>query len=194
MIVLSLRCNKISKIENLDDMWLEELNIAENLITKITGLSKLKVLRELDLSENHIVKLNGLQSINSLRFLNLSLNKIEKVLQLQYIEQLTLLTDIDFCFNPIQNKKHYRAQVLFHIPQLRMLDGQEISPEDKVKAENLHGVDLKDRETIFSSQLPEEKFVDRRLQKYEDIEVESDDEHSGSDERPKALDAIANHS
>ena len=60
MIVLSLWCNKISKIENLDDMWLEELNIAENLITKITGLSKLKVLRELDLSENHIVKLNGL--------------------------------------------------------------------------------------------------------------------------------------
>ena len=60
LIVLSLRCNQISVIENLDDMWLEELNIAENLITRITGLSKLKVLRELDLSENHIVKLNGL--------------------------------------------------------------------------------------------------------------------------------------
>ena len=99
--MLSLRANQISKIENLDDMWLEELNIAENLITKITGLNKLKVLRELDLSENHIVKLSGLQAINSLRFLNLSLNKIEKILQLQYIEQLSLLTDLDFCFNPI---------------------------------------------------------------------------------------------
>ncbi len=101
MIVLSLRSNKISVIENLDDMWLEELNIAENLITKINGLDKLKVLRELDLSENHIVKLAGLQHITSLRFLNLSLNKIEKILQLQYIEQLCLLTDLDFCFNPV---------------------------------------------------------------------------------------------
>ena len=73
-----------------------------------------------------------------------------------------------------------------------MLDGQEISAEDKVKAENLHGVDYNDREKIFTSQLPEEKFVDRRLQKYEDIEVESDDDHSNSEDRPKALEAIAN--
>jgi len=60
LVALSLRCNKITKIENLDDMWLEELNIAENFITKITGLNKLKVLRELDLSKNRIVKLGGL--------------------------------------------------------------------------------------------------------------------------------------
>lgn len=193
MVVLSLRANNITKIENLDDMWLEELNIAENQIRKITGLNKLKVLRELDLSQNRIEKLEGLQDISSLRFLNVSMNNIQKVLQLQHIEQLSLLTDLDLCFNPIQNKKHYRSQALFHIPQLRMLDGQEITGEEKVKAENLHGVDLNDREKIFLSQLPEEKFVDRRLFKYEDIDVESeDDDCSNSEGRPKALDAIAN--
>jgi len=30
-----------------------------------------------------------------------------------------------------------------------MLDGQDITPVEKVKAENLHGNDLKDREVIF---------------------------------------------
>ena len=76
-------------------------------------------LKTLDLSKNHIEHLVGLQNIDSLRFLNLSLNNIVKVLQLQFIERLGLLTELDFSFNPIQNKKHYRSQVLYHIPQLR---------------------------------------------------------------------------
>jgi hypothetical protein len=40
-------------------------------------------------------------------------------------------------------------QVLFHIPQLRLLDGVAIIAEEKIKAENLHGLDMADRELIF---------------------------------------------
>jgi Leucine-rich repeat (LRR) protein len=54
------------------------------------------------------VLLRGLENIDSLRFLNLSLNKIVKVRQLAYVESLTLLTELDMCFNLIQDKKHYR--------------------------------------------------------------------------------------
>lgn len=43
---------------------------------------------------------------------------------------------------------------MYHIPQLRMLDGVDINAEEKVKAENLHGTDRNDRETIFKSLLP----------------------------------------
>ena len=141
-------------------------------------MSKLPFLKELDLSKNAIKHLTGLQNIESLRFMNLSLNNIVKVWQLQFIERLGLLTELDFSFNPIQNKKHYRSQVLYHIPQLRMLDGVEIAPEEKVKAENLHGVDLNDRQKIFKTMLPQETFVDRRLCVYEDIEEESEDDVS----------------
>jgi hypothetical protein len=62
------------------------------------------------------VKLQGLEQIESLRFLNLSLNMVYKVRQLRFIEQLPLLTELEFCFNPIMDKKLYRFQVLFHIP------------------------------------------------------------------------------
>lgn len=44
----------------------------------------------------------------------------------------------------------------------------------KFKSENLHGLDLNDRETIFKSILPEEKFEDRRINKIEDVEPESE--------------------
>lgn len=50
----------------------------------------------------------------------------------------------------------------------------EISSEEKVKAENLHGYDLQDREIIFKSLLPDEKFVDRRICTIEDVAQESD--------------------
>jgi hypothetical protein len=59
-----------------------------------------------------------------------------------------------------------------------MLDGVDIMAEEKVKAENLHGVDNNDRQTIFTSLLPEEQFVDRRMQMIEELEVESDDPDS----------------
>lgn len=71
-----------------------------------------------------------------------------------------------------------------------MLDGSDIVAEEKVKAENLHGIDLKDRELIFKTLLPQEAFVDRRISTYEQIEEESNDEESleeGSEEkRPRA--------
>ena len=60
------------------------------------------------------------------------------------------------------------------MPQLRMLDGVEITSEEKVKAENLHGYDVQDREIIFKSMLPEEKFIDRRIATIEDVQIESD--------------------
>lgn len=186
-----MRQNNISKIENLDDLVLEELNLSQNQIGKITGLSRLGNLKELDLSKNHIRHLAGLQSIESLRFLNLSLNNIVKVSQLQFIERLRLLTELDFCFNPIQNKKHYTSQVLYHIPQLRMLDGVEIIAEEKVKSENLHGIDLNDREKIFKAMLPQESFVDRRIAVFEDIEDDSEDEISADDTIDSKIDQTA---
>lgn len=62
------------------------------------------------------------------------------------------------------------------MPQLRVLDGVECISEEKVKAENLHGFDCQDREIIFKSLLPEEKFVDRRIAKIDEVPDESDSE------------------
>ena len=65
-----------------------------------------------------------------------------------------------------------------------MLDGVDIIAEEKAKAENLHGVDLNDREKIFKAMLPQETFVDRRIAVYEDVEEESEDEVSAEETDP----------
>ncbi len=62
-----------------------------------------------------------------------------------------------------------------------MLDGVSAISEEKIKAENLHGMDLNDRETIFKSLLPEEQFVDRRICIYEDIDLESESDPENID-------------
>jgi hypothetical protein len=130
-------------------LFIEELYLQQNRIRKISGLNKLAVLHTLDLSKNQIQKLKGLQECESLRFLKIQLNNIGKIGQLSFIENLALLTEVDMSCNPVQNRKFYRLQVLYHIPQLRQLDGVSISAEEKIKAENLHGLDVADRELIF---------------------------------------------
>lgn len=182
--VLSLNGNNIQDIENLDHLHIEELYLSTNHITVIFGLQFLPALHTLDLSKNEIERMRGLEYVETLRFLNLSLNQVRKITQLRFIENLPLITEVDFCFNPIQNVKHYRFQVLYHIPQLRALDGTETTSEEKIKAENLHGLDLNDRELIFKNLLAEETFVDRRISKFEEIEVESE-----SDEDIKFIEA-----
>ena len=69
---------------------------------------------------------------------------------MKYIENLPLLTEVDFCVNPLQSCKFYRLQCLFHMPQLRMLDGVQITSEDKVKAENMIEVPYKYCEDLFA--------------------------------------------
>jgi Leucine-rich repeat (LRR) protein len=50
--VLSLNGNQISKIDNLENLWLEELFISANNLTEIKNLETLPVLRTLDFSKN----------------------------------------------------------------------------------------------------------------------------------------------
>ena len=62
-----------------------------------------------------------------------------------------------------------------------MLDGSEVLCEEKIKAENLHGLDVNDREAIFKNVLSEEQFVDRRIHVLNDIPLESESEPENID-------------
>ncbi len=62
------------------------------------------------------------------------------------------------------------------MPQLRSLDGQDVTHFEKVKADILFGADLENKKEIFKNFLPDEQFVDRRLFVAEQIDPESDSE------------------
>lgn len=64
--------------------------------------------------------------------------------------------------------------MIYTIPCIRSLDGEEVTAEEKIKAENFHGMDFEDRETIYKDLFPYNTFTDRRLAQVDNIDVESD--------------------
>jgi Leucine-rich repeat (LRR) protein len=108
---LDLSFNQIEIIENLDGLRLQKLNLMNNKIRSISGLDNLETLLMLNLSKNLITRLKGLQGLANLRYLYLSSNQISRAKQVAYISELPFLTDVDFCYNDVQNRKFYRFQV-----------------------------------------------------------------------------------
>lgn len=68
-------------------------------------------------------------------------------------------------------------KVLNRLTGLRVLDGVNTTPEEFVKAENLYGTDLEDRKRIFYEILPEEEFIDRRINIVDLIEAETESDN-----------------
>jgi hypothetical protein len=142
----------------------------------VKGLGRLEQLRVLELSVNRIRRLSGLVNLVSLRELRLGRNCVRHVRQIDYLENLMYLDSLDLCYNPLQERKYYRLQVLYKLPMLRLLDGSPLTPEQVVRAESLYGLDVEEKYGIFKKHLAEEEFIDRRIHKSELVEAETDSE------------------
>jgi Leucine-rich repeat (LRR) protein len=79
-------------------------------------------------------KLGGLVNLVSLRELNLAKNSIRHIRQIDYLENLMFLSGLDFSYNPLQERKYYRLQVVYKLPMLRLLDGSLLSGEEVIRA------------------------------------------------------------
>lgn len=177
---LSLSSNKIVRVSGIPAS-LHSLDLSKNEIRKIgTGFSKLSLLKILDLSYNKISSLKGTEDLESLMMLNLKGNLMRKIITLDHVAGLALLSEIDLSENLVCGKDHYRLRIAYKLPQLRKLDSENVTAEEKIKAENLYGLDIEDRKALFAQIFPGQIFIDRRLNTSEmiDVESESDDESS----------------
>ena len=86
------------------------------------------------------------------------------------------LNNLDLSYNPLQERKYYRLQVVYKLPMLQLLDGSQLSGQEVVLAESLYGLDVEEKYNIFKEHLPEEEFIDRRIHKSELVEGETDSE------------------
>ena len=112
----------------------------------------------------------------SMRELNFAKNNIKHIRQINYLENLMFLNSLDLSYNPLQERKYYRLQVVYKLPMLQHLDGSPLSGEEVVLAESLYGLDVEEKYNIFKKHLPEEEFIDRRIHKSELVEAETDSE------------------
>jgi hypothetical protein len=169
--MLDISENHIAHVENMDDLHLEALYLAQNQLTTLDGISTLSKLQVLNVKHNEIKSLAALnaEDIPRLRKLCISENQICHISEVEKLQSFPFLCDLFLAPNPITDLPYYRAQILHRLPRLRWLDELAVSAEEKVKADVIYGADVDKRQDTFQNLLPEETFVDRRLVTEEDI-------------------------
>lgn len=76
--VVELTACRLRSIDGLDGLTkVENLNMRQNLITKIENLSHLTTLKQIDLYDNHIEKIEGLETLVQLKHADLSFSKLK---------------------------------------------------------------------------------------------------------------------
>mmetsp|Transcript_103145 Transcript_103145/g.183283 ORF Transcript_103145/g.183283 Transcript_103145/m.183283 type:complete len:1129 (-) Transcript_103145:35-3421(-) len=169
--MLDLSENYITEIENLDNLNLRVLNVAQNRLGNLEGVQTLEKLQSLDARHNNITTISALraQDIPRLRKLRVSENRISQIRELDNLAEFSFLSDFYLDPNPLSELPQLRAQVLHRLPRLRSMDLVQVTAEERVKTDLVYGADTETRREIFESLLPEETFVDRRLMTEEKI-------------------------
>lgn len=163
--VLDLSENQLEKLDDLEGLDLLQLFVSSNRLLALNGVETLKRLQVLDVSSNEISSFSPIdaEKVPRLRQLFAADNKISKIEEIKSLAAFDCLLDLSFQPNPVADLPHYRAQVLYRLPHIRLLDGEHVTAEERVKADVIYGSDIEARREIFESLLPKETFVDRRL-------------------------------
>lgn len=104
---LDVSFNNLELTTGLKDLNLREIILNHNMIKSITDdfktLPKLTILR---INRNFIDSIENLSKCEKLRILDISTNRIKSFLEIDNLQELVYLSEIDLCYNPIQEKKY----------------------------------------------------------------------------------------
>ncbi|XP_039284213.1 protein tilB homolog isoform X2 [Nilaparvata lugens] len=133
---IALHQEEIEKIEHLQN-WCRHLKILllqSNIISKIENLNKLKKLEYINLALNNIERIENLEGCESLKKLDLTLNFIGDLTSVKSLKNNIHLEFLCLLGNPCTDFKSYRQYVVASLPQLQILDSQEILRSERIKA------------------------------------------------------------
>ncbi|XP_059473793.1 U2 small nuclear ribonucleoprotein A' [Neocloeon triangulifer] len=138
---LILRGYKIPVIENMGatlDQF-DTIDFSENDIRKLDGFPLLKRLKCLLLNNNRIVRLSEHleQHVPNLETLVLTGNMLMELGDLDPLASLTKLQVVSLLHNPVTARPHYRAYLIFKLPNLRLLDFHKVKLKERKEAESL---------------------------------------------------------
>lgn len=148
---LSLEHNLLTSLESLHRLTqLKILDIGHNYLEDLSELSALPVLTQLSLEFNLVASLTELEGLPNLMELYASFNLISSASDLKSLSSLTSLMVLDLVGNMLYQDEDARLYCIFHLKQLKVLDGQSVSDVEQVNARNL-----------FEGRLTEEILVSR---------------------------------
>jgi len=144
--VLFLQGNDINKIEGLERMTsLRELVLDKNKVRHVDfgAMVSLINLRELRMEENGLKSLSNLVPLPRLQALHLGANRVADMADLDKLSPLPNVLELTLANNPVARKQLYRATTIMKLPSLRVLDGKEISIEERDRVDILFSIETR---------------------------------------------------
>ncbi|XP_055325496.1 dynein regulatory complex subunit 3-like [Sitodiplosis mosellana] len=140
---LSLKANKLTIIENLDNLTeLRELDLSFNFIKTIKNLECLRKLQYLTLFQNDIRKIDNLDRLEHLVRLNLGNNFIETVEGIESLRYKEQLFSLNLEGNPICDKLtdniDFRLYIAAYLPKLKYYGYQVITNAERDKGQEIY--------------------------------------------------------
>lgn len=129
--ILDLQSNRIRSSSGLESLSsLEELYLAYNGITQLSGLTELHQLNTLDLTHNYLTDTTGMEGLQSLEYLWLSQNKISSFEALSTLSELSsrfkVLDTVYLEHTPLYDLPNYREECLSRLPSVKQLDSYAV--------------------------------------------------------------------
>ncbi|EDQ88574.1 uncharacterized protein MONBRDRAFT_32756 [Monosiga brevicollis MX1] len=138
---IDLRENKIIVIENLGatvDQF-DTIDLSDNEIRRLEGFPTLQRLKSLIINNNRVSRIApGLESfLPRLEELILTNNALSDLADLQPLFGIPTLQRLSLLRNPVAAVSNYRLYVIYHMPQLKMLDFQKVKEKERAAAKAL---------------------------------------------------------
>nr|XP_046263937.1 dynein axonemal assembly factor 11 [Scatophagus argus] len=181
---VSLHQQDIERIEHVD-RWCRDLRILylqNNLIPRIENVARLKKLEYLNLALNNIEVIENLEGCESLQKLDLTVNFVGRLSSVESLKHNVHLTELFLVGNPCTEFEGYRQYVVASLPQLKWLDGTEISRSERIQASQ--GLDDVKRRVWEQ----EKEYLKRRAREREKAQRKAAGEEKGNEERKLGCD------
>nr|CAB3263538.1 leucine-rich repeat-containing protein 9-like [Phallusia mammillata] len=135
---LFMQGNEVTKVEGIEGLHeLRELVLDRNKVKLITETSFVSQwnLQELHLEENRLRDLSNFHHLENLQRLYLGMNRIQDMMELEKLESLPNLVEISVIGNAVSRRLLHRPMLVYQQPNLQMIDGIPVTPEERTKAE-----------------------------------------------------------
>ncbi|KAI8805973.1 hypothetical protein BJ742DRAFT_901172 [Cladochytrium replicatum] len=141
--ILYLHGNRISKIEGLEQMTsLIELVLDKNQIKSAEPSSFLSLinLKQLHIKDNRIKTLIHFDCLPNLKRLFINNNRIHEIAEIEKMK-LPSLTELSMQGNAVARKQLYRYAVIVRFPHICVIDGVEVTEDERIRAEQAYYMD-----------------------------------------------------
>eukprot|EP01006_Ploeotia_vitrea_P043321 TRINITY_DN66720_c10_g1_i2.p1 TRINITY_DN66720_c10_g1~~TRINITY_DN66720_c10_g1_i2.p1 ORF type:complete len:471 (+),score=295.65 TRINITY_DN66720_c10_g1_i2:616-2028(+) len=182
-----LQIERINRVLGNNCKRLRILYLQNNLIPRIENVHKLKSLEYLNLALNNVRRIEGLGGCERLSKLDLTINFVDAATlreSLEHLAELPAIAELYMTGNPCTEWAGYRLFVIAMVPQLRRIDGQDITKTERILAKQSFA-----RLSAELQRLAEQQRAKNRQEEQEQVEEEEEEEEEVK-EKPKERSSI----